>query len=76
MLQRMYHNVLDSWVAYMAGVFGYGLAQVNLQVGEGPAKLLLSMLMAVLAGFMGYVGKVIAVWVIKKIKSLKSKIKK
>lgn len=76
MLQRMYHNMLDSWVAWMAGVFGYGLAQVNLQVGEGAAKLILSMLMAVLAGFMGYIGKVIAVWIVKKIKSFKIKNKK
>jgi hypothetical protein len=61
--------MIDNWLAYMVGVFGYGFAQINLHLSDAALKFFVSMFTAAIAGGMGYVGKLIMVWSIRKVKT-------
>lgn len=69
----MYHKIVDSWLASILGVFGYGLAQINLHFSDTVLKFVGSMIAAAVAGYVGYLGKLLAVWSVRKINSLKAK---
>lgn len=75
MLHKMHHKLVDITLTGMSGLFGWGLAQVNVPHHDEALKFAISTLTALFAGGMGYVGKLLAVWLIRKFKSFSSSLK-
>ena len=71
----MNHKIIEDWIGYIAGVFGFGVFWTNVHWNDFIWKMFIGAASAFIAGYIGYLGKVVGVWSIHKGKSFIQKIK-
>lgn len=76
MLQRMNHKIIENWISYICGVFGFGISWTNTAWADAFPKIAVAAVSAGVAGGMGYIGKLVAVWGLRKLKLFFSRLKK
>lgn len=65
-----YRNILDNWIGFVSGVFGFGTSYtLQITLHDEGLKLVIAGMTATVAGGMGVVGKYLAVWGWKKVKN-------
>lgn len=65
----MHHKIIENWIAFVAGVAGYGYTYLNIHLFSADAvRFLISIVSAALAGGAGYLGKLGMIWALRKFK--------
>lgn len=76
MLTRMNHKIIENWISYVCGVFGFGISWTSIDWANAAPKIFVAAVSAGVAGGMGYIGKLVAVWSLRKMKLFFSRFKK
>lgn len=76
MLNRMNHKLLENWISYVCGVFGFGISWTSINWADAGPKIFIAAVSAGIAGGMGYIGKLVTVWSLRKMKLFFSRFKK
>lgn len=75
MLTRMNHKIIENWLSYICGVFGFGITWTSIDWADALPKMAVAALSAGVAGGMGYIGKLLTVWSLRKAKSFINNLK-
>lgn len=60
------HKIIEGWISFVCGVFGYGFVWTNVNWADALMKIFISMVSATIAGGMGYIGKLVTVALVRK----------
>lgn len=62
--------ILENWVSFITGVFGFGVSYTAINWSDALPKIIVAGLSAFVAGGLGIIGKWVVVWAWKEIKSV------